>query len=101
MTLEFFLYEFVARVVAIYFLVDISRVLWLGLMERKTAVQNYMFMNMFWRLPDWSAERDKAPWQYWWLVSGQVFMLFVCLVMAIFGWWDPNRTSLISQAFGP
>jgi len=90
MTLEFFLYEVLARVVAIYFLIDTSRVLWLGLTQRKTAVQNYLFMDMFWRLPDWSAERNTAPWQYWWLISGHVFILACCLVIAIFGWYVPK-----------
>lgn len=88
--MEFFLYEIVARVVAIFFFIDGSRALWNGLAERKTSVANYEFMDMFVRLPDWSAQRDTAPFRYWWLIGGQVFMLFVCLVMAIFGWYVPK-----------
>lgn len=90
MTLEFFLYQILARIAAIYLLVDGGRALWYGLTQRKTAVENYEFMGMFVRLPDWSAERDTAPWQYWWLISGQVFMLACCLVIAIFGWYHPK-----------
>jgi hypothetical protein len=59
--MQFFLYEIVARVIAIYLLVDTGRALWYGLAERKTAVANYMFMDAFIRLPDWSADRDSAP----------------------------------------
>ena len=90
MNLEFFLYEIVARVVALYLFVDGSIALRNGLAERKTAVANYAFMDMFWRLPDWSADRETAPWQYWFLISGKVFMLFACLVMMIFGWYHPK-----------
>jgi len=87
--MQFFLCEIVARVVAIFFLIDGCRALWNGLAERKTAVANYEFMDMFVRLPDWRADRDTAPFRYWYLISGQVFMVFVCLVLAIFG-WTPN-----------
>ena len=90
MNLEFFLYEIAARVVAFYLFVDGSVGLWNALSERKTSVANYMFMDMFVRLPDWSADRETAPWQYWFLIAGKVFMLFVCLVIAIFGWWHPK-----------
>jgi len=90
MTLEFFLYEILARVVAIYFLIDGGRVLWHGLIERKTSVENYVFMEMFVRLPDWRADRDTAPFRYWWLISGQVFMLACCLIIATFGWYRPS-----------
>ena len=88
--MQFFLTEIVARILAIYLLVDGGRVLWCGLAERKTAVANYMFMEAFVRLPDWSADRNTAPYQYWFLISGQVFGLFVFLVMAIFGWYVPK-----------
>ena len=88
--MQFFLYEIVARVIAIYLLIDTGRALWYGLAERKTAVANYMFMDAFVRLPDWSADRDSAPFQYWFLIIGQVFGLLVCLVIAIFGWYVPK-----------
>ena len=90
MNLEFVLYEIVARVVAVYLFVDGSLALWNGLAERKTSVVNYQFMDMFVRLPDWSADRETAPLQYWFLISGKVFTLFACLVVAIFGWWHPH-----------
>jgi len=90
MNLEFFLYDIVARVAAVYLFVDGSLALWSALAERKTSVVNYAFMDMFCRLPDWSADRETAPLQYWFMISGKVFMLFVCLVIAIFGWYRPH-----------
>ena len=88
--MQFFLTEIVARVIAIYLLIDTGRALWYGLAERKTSVANYMFMDAFVRLPDWSADRNTAPWQYWFLISSQVFTLLCCLVIAIFGWYVPK-----------
>jgi len=68
--MQFFLTAIVARAVAIYLLIDGARVLWYGLAERKTSVANYAFMDAFFRLPDWSADRDTAPFRYWFLIGG-------------------------------
>jgi len=41
--MQFFLYEVVARIVAIYLCVDCSRRLWYGLVERKTRTSTLIF----------------------------------------------------------
>jgi hypothetical protein len=59
--MQFFLYEIVARIVAIYLCLDCSRQLWFGLVERKIAYFNDDFLDFF---LDWSnlvAHRDTAP----------------------------------------
>jgi hypothetical protein len=84
--MQFFLYEVVARVVAIYLFVDCSRTLWHGLVERKIA-----FFNS--DLLDWSnrvAHRDATPVQYWIQIAIPISILVACLFVAIFGWWRPN-----------
>jgi hypothetical protein len=43
--MRFFLYEIVARIVAIYLCVDCSRKLWYGLVERKIRFFNPDFLN--------------------------------------------------------
>jgi hypothetical protein len=89
--MQFFLTEIVARVVAIYLFVEGARALWRGLAERKTSSVSYAFMDAFFPIWEWRADRDTAPFRYWFMISGQVFTLFVCLFMAIFGWWVPNK----------
>ena len=88
--MRFFLYEVVARVVAIYVCVDCGRALWRGLVERKTAYVNTDFLDNL--LVDWSKriiQRDAAPVRYWITIALRVFILFGCLFVAIFG-WVPN-----------
>jgi hypothetical protein len=84
--LHFFLYEIVARIVAIYLCVDCGRKLWYGLVKRKIA---YFNPNL---LFGWSgvADRDAAPIQYWIQIGLRIIMLVACLFVAIFGWWQPN-----------
>jgi hypothetical protein len=82
--MQFFLYEIVARIVAIYLCVDCSRKLWYGLVERKIA---------YYRLDWWSnlfAHRDAAPVQYWIQIGIRIIILVACFFVAIFGWWQPN-----------
>jgi hypothetical protein len=89
--MQFFLYEIVARIVAIYFCVDCSRTLWSGLVERKTAYFNTDLID--WLLVDWSKmiiHRDAAPIRYWITIGLRTIALVGCLVVAIFGWWQPN-----------
>jgi hypothetical protein len=43
--MQFFLYEIVARIVAIYLCVDCSRTLWRGLVERKIRSFNPEFLD--------------------------------------------------------
>ena len=88
--MQFFLYEIVARVVAIYLCLDCSRKLWHGLVERKIGYFNPDLLDWF---LDWSnsvAHRDAAPVQYWIQIGLQGVSLVACLFVAIFGWWHPN-----------
>jgi hypothetical protein len=50
--MQFFLYEIVARIVAIYLCVDCSRKLWYGLVERKIAYFKPDFLD---RWSNWVA----------------------------------------------
>jgi hypothetical protein len=84
--MQFFFYEIVARIVAIYLCLDCSRKLWYGLNERKIEYFKTGFL-------DWSsgvAHRDAAPVQYWIQIGFQIIALVACLIVAIFGWWRPN-----------
>jgi hypothetical protein len=84
--MQFFLYEIVARIVAIYLCLNCSRKLWHGLVERKIV---YFNPNLL----DWwhgVAHRDAAPVQYWIQIGIQIITLVACLFVAIFGWWQPN-----------
>jgi hypothetical protein len=91
--MQFFFYEIVARIVAIYLCVDCSRKLWYGLVERKITyfVGNADFLD--WLISDsWSrvAYRDATPVRYWIQIGIQIFTLVASLVVAIFGWWRPS-----------
>jgi hypothetical protein len=89
--MQFFLYEIVARIVAIYLCVDCSRKLWYGLVERKIAYFNDDFLDGL--LIDWSKlilHRDAAPVRYWIQIGLVTITLLACLFVAIFGWWQPD-----------
>jgi hypothetical protein len=89
--MQFFLYEIVARIVAIYLCLDCSRTLWYGFVERKIAYFNPDFLD--WLLGWWShgvVHRDAAPVRYWIQIGIQITLLVACLFVAIFGWWHPN-----------
>jgi len=84
--MQFFLYEILARVVAIYLCLDCWRKLRSGLAERKIG---YVSSDLL----DWTrgvAERDTAPVSYWIQMGGQMTALVACAVVAICGWWHPN-----------
>jgi hypothetical protein len=83
--MQFFLYEIVARIVAIYLGIDCGRKLWRGLVERKIS---YFQPDL---LSWWSglADRDAAPVQYWIQIGFRIMILISCLFVAIFGWWRP------------
>jgi hypothetical protein len=90
--MKFFLYEIVARMVAIYLCVDCSRKIWRGINERKIGYFNSDLID--WLLMDWSkwsVHRDTAPIRYWIQIGLQAIALVACLVVAVFGWWQPNR----------
>jgi hypothetical protein len=85
--MQFFLYEIVARIVAIYLCFDCGRKLWHGVTERKIAVFNPDLLDW------WSygaVHRDTAPVRYWIEMGIQITCLVGCLFVAIFGWWQPN-----------
>ena len=84
--MRFFLYEIVARIVAIYLCLDCSRKLWYGLAERKIAYFNPHLLDW----SNWVADRDAAPVQYWIQIGIQIILAVSCLFVAIFGWWQPN-----------
>jgi len=85
--MQFFFYEIVARIVAIYLCVDCSRKLWYGVVERKIAYFKPDFLQG-WSRP--VAHRDAAPVQYWIQIGIRIIILVACLFVAIFGWWQPN-----------
>jgi hypothetical protein len=93
--MRFFLNEIVARVVAIYLCVDLSRKLWHGLVERKIGyvVSRGDLLDLLLDWVDWSKlviQRDTAPIRYWIQIGLVAFTLFASLVVAIFGWWQPD-----------
>ncbi|HEV2158421.1 hypothetical protein [Bradyrhizobium sp.] len=88
--MRFFLYEVVARLVAIYLCVDCGRMLRDGYTERKIRAFNPDVVA--WLL-DWSRQvfqRDTAPVRYWMEMGHQVICLVSCAAIVIFGWWFPN-----------
>jgi hypothetical protein len=92
--MQFFLYEIVARVVAIYLCVDCYRKLRHGFAERK--IMAYSSDPVNWVLDSFQdpsirvAHRDDAPIRYWTVMGLQMIALVACVVVAIFGWFHPN-----------
>jgi hypothetical protein len=89
--MQMFLYEVVARIVAIYLCVDCWRTIRNGLAERKIAYFNTDVVD--WLFFSWSNRfiyRDTSPVSYWTTMVLQMFALAGCLVVAIHGWWHPN-----------
>jgi hypothetical protein len=92
--MQFFLYEVVARIVAIYCGVACYRKLRDGFAERKIA--SYSSDPIDWMLDAfmdpsiWVAYRDTAPVRYWTVMGLQISSFAGCLVVAIFGWWRPT-----------
>jgi hypothetical protein len=89
--MQLFLYEVVARIVAIYLCVDCWRKIRNGLAERKIAYYNTSLLDGL--LFNWSNRliyRDTAPVRYWITIGLQLTALAGCLVVAICGWFHPN-----------
>jgi hypothetical protein len=84
--MHFFLYEIVARIVAIYLCLDCGRKLWRGFAERKIAYFNPSLLDW----SHWVADRDAAPVQYWIQIGIQITILVSCFFVALFGWWRPT-----------
>lgn len=85
MRMQFFLYEIVARVVAIYLCVDCYRKIRDGLVERKIVIFNSDFLDW----SRWISHRDAEPVSYWIQIAIQISLLASCLVVAIHGWFRP------------
>jgi hypothetical protein len=89
--MQFFLYEVVARIVAIYLFFNCGRTVWSGYLERKIRFFNTDFLDF---LLDWSSprvvHRDAAPVRYWILMVVQIISFVACFFVAIFGWWHPD-----------
>jgi hypothetical protein len=83
--MQFFLYEIVARVVAIYLGVDCYRKVRNGLVERKIAVFNSDLLDW----SRWVVHRDDGPVGYWIQIGLQTSLLVSCVVVAIHGWFRP------------
>ncbi len=89
--MQFFLHEIVARIMAIYLCVDCYRFLRNALAERKIAYVNDSAVD--WLLVDWSKmsiQRDTAPIQYWTTIVLRAIGFAACIVIAIFGWYQPT-----------
>jgi hypothetical protein len=81
--MKFFLYEIVARVVAICLCLYCGRTLRNGLRERKIAYINSDLLDWWWQ---GVIQRDAAPIQYWMTITILTFVVIGCLLTAIFGW---------------
>ena len=91
--MQFFLYEILARIVAIYLCFDCIRTLRSGLVERRITYILYSSDILDWLFTSpskWSFERDAAPIRYWITVGLQIISLLACIGVAIFGWFHPN-----------
>jgi hypothetical protein len=91
--MQFFLYEILARMVAIYLCFDCIRTLRSGLAERRITYilcSGYILDWLFTSPSKWTFERDAAPIRYWITVGLQIISLLACIGVAIFGWFHPN-----------
>jgi hypothetical protein len=91
--MQFFLYEIVARVVAIYLCVDCCRRIKSGFVEGKieyTSNGDLLDWLMIFDRSRWVAYRDTTPVRYWIQIGFQMIALVACLGVAILGWWHPN-----------
>lgn len=89
-TMQFVLFQIVARIVAVYFCFDTARDLWKGLVERKIAPYSPDFLDQINPWANIVAHRDASPIVYWAHISVRIGLFLACLVVAIFGWWHPN-----------
>ena len=94
--MQFFFYEVVARIVAIYLCVDCIRKVQSGLVERKITFFLHSTGILDWvvdGLLGWPSQvfhRDTAPVRYWMEMGHQTVAFLACLAVAILGWWQPN-----------
>ena len=88
--MQFFLYEVVARVVAIYIFFDCWGDLRAGLAERKIKIFNPDLLNWILDWSTWIVHRDTQPIQYWIQIVFHVGIMISCAAMAVFGWFHPD-----------
>jgi hypothetical protein len=90
--MEFFFYEIVARIVAIYLCVDCYRRIRNGLVERK--IVDYSNGDLLtWLIFDssrWVSHRDTTPVRYRIQIGLHIIALVGCLGVATLGWWHPT-----------
>lgn len=84
--MQFFLYEIVARIVAIYLGVDCFRKIRRALAEGKIVFFNPDLVDW----SRWSADRSVSPVRYWIQIGIQTMLLVACIAIAIFGWLRPG-----------
>lgn len=77
------------RIVAIALCVSCGRKAWYGLVERKITVFNTDLLD--WWTPSQVFQRDATPIRYWTVICVQVYIMVMCFIAAIIGWWQPNN----------
>ena len=83
--MQFFAYEIVARIVAIYLCFICGQKLWYGFVERKIAPWRGLldfYQQVF--------HRDTEPVRYWMEMGQMITGVVTSLFVAILGWWHPN-----------
>jgi hypothetical protein len=88
--MQFFLYEIVARVVAIYVGLVTFRTLRSGCVERKIRLYTGGDLLNALLMGNRIIHRDTAPVAYWITIGLNMFALVGCIGVAIFGWWHPD-----------
>jgi hypothetical protein len=84
--MHFFLYEILARLVAIYLGIDCYRTIRRALAEGK--IRDFNPSLLIWTT--WIADREATPIQFWIQIVIQITILISCVVVAIFGWFPSN-----------
>ncbi|HTO66654.1 MAG TPA: hypothetical protein VMM15_36000 [Bradyrhizobium sp.] len=94
--MQFFLYEVIARIAAIYLCFDCFSRVQAGFVERKITSFPHHYDILDWivdSLAGWQKQvfhRDTEPGRYWIEMGLQTLGLVGCVVVAIFGWLPSN-----------
>jgi hypothetical protein len=81
--MSFFLSEILARIIAVYLLLDCGRILWRGFVERKIKLYSFNYLT---GATEWMYHRDAMPVRYWMMFGAHTLTMLACLFIAIFGW---------------
>lgn len=84
--MQFFFYEIVARIVALYLGVECFRKIGRALAEGKIVFFNPDLVDW----SRWSADRNVSPVSFWIQIGIQTILLVSCIAIAIFGWLRPG-----------